>query len=73
MGSGSERPELIWAEGRRCFPVVITDQINVLPSEWRQMGQITGCRMLPVIAQVIDGEVTVPVLIDIAMRSSSNQ
>ena len=55
MCSGSERPELIWAEGRRCFPVVIAGQINVFPSEWRQMGQITGCRILPVIAQVIDG------------------
>ena len=32
---------LIWTEGRRCFPVVIAGKIDVLPAEWRQMGQIT--------------------------------
>ena len=32
------------------FPVVIAGKIDVLPAEWRQMGQITRCGMLPLIA-----------------------
>ena len=50
MCPGAERPKLIRTEGRRCFPVVIAGKIDVLPAEWRQMGQITRCGMLPLIA-----------------------
>ena len=59
MCPGAERPKLIWTEGGRCFPVVIAGKIDVLPAEWRQMGQITRFRMLPLIAQVIDGALQV--------------
>lgn len=41
MCPGAERPKLIWAEGGRCFPVVIASKINVLLAEWRQMDRIT--------------------------------
>lgn len=40
-------------------PRVIADEIDVLPAEWRQVGQITGSRMAPLIAQVIDGTLQV--------------
>ena len=39
--------------------MIIAGKIDVLPAEWRQMGQITGCRMMPLIAQVIDGALQV--------------
>jgi hypothetical protein len=34
------------------FPVVIAGQIDVFPADWRQMGQVTLRRMLPLIAKV---------------------
>jgi hypothetical protein len=43
----AERPKFIWTEGRRCVPVVT--EIDVLPAKWRQMGQITECRMVPLV------------------------
>jgi len=59
MCPGGERPKLIWTESGRCVPVVISGEIDVLPAEWRQMSQITGCRMVPLITQVIDGALQV--------------
>ena len=59
MSPDAERPKLFWTESGRCFPVIIAGKIDVLPAEWGQMGQITRCRMLPLIAQVIDGALQV--------------
>jgi hypothetical protein len=38
MCMGAERPKFVWTEGRRCIPVVIAGEVDVLPAEWRQMG-----------------------------------
>ena len=47
----------------RCDPLqapdVIAGHIDVLPSERRQMRQITGCGLVPLVAQVIDGTLQV--------------
>ena len=59
MSPDAKRPELIWSEGGRCFPEVIAGQIDVFPAEGRQMSQITGCRMVALCAQVIDGALQV--------------
>ena len=32
---GAKRSKLIWTERRRCFPVIIAREVDVLPAEWR--------------------------------------
>jgi hypothetical protein len=59
MCPGAERPKLIWAEGRERFPLVIAREIDVFPAEWRQMGQITGRWIVPLVAQMIDSTLQV--------------
>jgi hypothetical protein len=54
MYTGLKRPKLVWPEGRRRIPLVVARQVDVLPAQRRQMGKISGCRMVPLLSQVID-------------------
>jgi len=52
--TGSKGTELIWTQRRGRFPVVVSGQIDVLPAEGRQVGKVSGLRMVSLLAQVID-------------------
>ena len=54
MVSGAHWPELVRPERRRGFPMVIAGQVDMLPAERRQMGEITGLRVMPLLSKVID-------------------
>ena len=55
MYAGPKRPKLVWPEGQRRIPLVIARQVDVFPAQRRQMGEISGGRMVPLLSQVIDG------------------
>src|ERR1035437_1554243 len=54
VGTGSKGTELILPQRRGRFPVVVSSQIDVLPAEGRQVGKVSGLRMVSLLAQVID-------------------
>ena len=54
MYTGPKWPKLAWSEGRRRIPFVVARQVDVLPAQRRQMGKISGRRMVPLLSQVID-------------------
>ena len=54
MHTGPKWPKLVWLEGRRHIPLVVACQVDVLPAQRRQMGKISGDRMVPLLLQVID-------------------
>ena len=54
MYTGPKRPKLVWPEGRRRIPLVVARQVDVLPAQRRQMGKISGRRMVPLLSKVID-------------------
>ena len=54
MYTGPKRPKLVWPENRRRIPLVIARQVDVLPAQGRQMGKISGRRMVPLLSKVID-------------------
>ena len=39
--------------------MVVAGQIDVLPAQWRQMGQIARCWMITLLFEVIDGSLQV--------------
>ena len=55
MYPGPKRPKLVSPEGQRRIPLVIARQVDVFPAQRRQMGEISGGRMVPLLSQVIDG------------------
>jgi hypothetical protein len=54
MYTGPKGPELVWPEDRRRIPLVIARQIDVFPAQRRQMGKISGRRMMSLLSKVID-------------------
>jgi hypothetical protein len=52
MRTDPQRPELIRTKHLRRSPVVIARQIDVFPSQRRQMGKIARCRMVFLLSKV---------------------
>jgi hypothetical protein len=59
MYAGTQRPELIGTEGRRCFLMAIPRQIDVFPAKRGQMSEIARFGAVPLLSKVIDSSLQV--------------